>query len=99
VALPFPLKPILACGAELKNTFCLTRDQYAFVSQHIGDMENLETLTHFQRTLDLYRKLFRIKPEIVAYDLHPEYLATKFALQLSVDKKIAIQHHYAHMAS
>ena len=99
VALPFPLKPILACGAELKNTFCLTRDRYAFVSQHIGDMENLETFTHFQHTLDLYRKLFRIQPEIVAYDLHPEYLATKFALQLPIDKKIGIQHHHAHMAS
>ena len=99
VALPFSLKPILACGAELKNTFCLTRDRYAFVSQHIGDMENLETFTHFQHTLDLYRKLFRIQPEIVAYDLHPEYLATKFALQLPIDKKIGIQHHHAHMAS
>jgi hydrogenase maturation protein HypF len=99
VTLPFSLKPILACGAELKNTFCLTRDRYALVSQHIGDMENLETFTHFQRTLALYRKLFRIQPEIVAYDLHPEYLATKFALQLSIDKKIGIQHHYAHMAS
>ena len=99
VALPFSLKPILACGAELKNTFCLTRDQYAFVSQHIGDMENLETLNHFQRTLDLYRKLFRIQPEIVAYDLHPEYLSTKYARQLPVEEKIGIQHHFAHMAS
>jgi hydrogenase maturation protein HypF len=98
VALPFPVKPLLACGAELKNTFCLTRDRYAFVSQHIGDMENLETFNHFERTLDLYRKLFRIRPEVVAYDLHPEYLATKFALQLPVDRKIGIQHHHAHMA-
>ncbi len=99
IPLPFSLKPILACGAELKNTFCLTRDRYAFVSQHIGDMENLETFNHFQRALDLYRKLFRIQPEIVAYDLHPEYLATKFALQVPLGKKIGIQHHYAHMAS
>jgi hydrogenase maturation protein HypF len=99
VALPFPMKPVLACGAELKNTFCLTRDRYAFVSQHIGDMENLETFNHFERTLDLYRKLFRIQPRVAAYDLHPEYLATKFAHQLPIDKKIGIQHHHAHMAS
>ena len=98
VSLPFSLKPILACGAELKNTFCLTRDRYAFVSQHIGDMENLETFNHFERTLDLYQKLFRIRPEIAAYDLHPEYLTTKFALRLPI-RKIGIQHHYAHMAS
>ena len=54
--------PILGCGAEEKNTFCLTRDNYAFVSQHIGDMENLETLEHFTSTIELYKKLFRIKP-------------------------------------
>ena len=98
IRLPFSLKPILACGAELKNTFCLTRDEYAFVSQHIGDMENLETLNHFQRTVDLYQKLFRIQPEIVAYDLHPEYLSTKYARRLS-GQKIGVQHHFAHMAS
>ena len=98
IRLPFSFKPILACGAELKNTFCLTRDEYAFVSQHIGDMENLETLNHFQRTVDLYQKLFRIRPEIVAYDLHPEYLSTKYALRLS-GQKIGVQHHFAHMAS
>jgi hydrogenase maturation factor HypF (carbamoyltransferase family) len=57
----------------IENTFCLTRDDYAFVSQHIGDMENLETLDHFQKTVEIYEKLFRIQPEIVAYDLHPEY--------------------------
>lgn len=98
IRLPFSLKPILACGAELKNTFCLTRDQYAFLSQHIGDMENLETLNHFQRTIGIYQKLFSIQPEMVAYDLHPEYLSTKYALQLT-GKKIGVQHHFAHMAS
>ena len=77
---PHPIKlnnnvpPILACGAEEKNTFCLTRDNYAFVSQHIGDMENLETLEHFTSTIELYKKLFRIKPQIIACDMHPEYL-------------------------
>jgi hydrogenase maturation protein HypF len=95
--LPFSTRPILACGGELKNTFCLTRDEYAFVSQHMGDMENLETLEHFQRTVEIYKKLFRIQPEIVAYDLHPEYLSTKYALGLP-GKKVGIQHHFAHLA-
>jgi hydrogenase maturation protein HypF len=97
IRLPFSTRPILACGGELKNTFCLTRDDYAFVSQHIGDLENMETLDHFQKTVEIYEKLFRIQPEIVAYDLHPEYLSTKFALGLP-GKKIGIQHHFAHLA-
>ncbi len=98
IRLPFRAKPILACGAELKNTFCLTRDQYGFVSQHIGDLENLETLTHYQRTIGLYQRLFRIRPELVAYDLHPEYLATKYALSLP-GEKVGVQHHFAHLVS
>jgi hydrogenase maturation protein HypF len=98
VRLPFAAQPILACGAELKNTFCLTRDGYAFISQHIGDLETLETLEHFQRTVDLYQRLFRVRPEILAYDLHPEYLSTKYALHLP-GKKIGVQHHFAHLAS
>jgi hydrogenase maturation protein HypF len=97
IRLPFSTEPILACGGELKNTFCLTRDEYAFVSQHIGDMENLETLNHFQRTVELYQSLFRIHPEVVAYDLHPEYLSTKYALSLP-GKKVGVQHHFAHLA-
>ena len=82
----------------MKNTFCLTRDRYAFISQHIGDLENLETLSHFQRTVELYQKLFRINPEFVAYDLHPEYLSTKYALELP-GKKVGVQHHFAHLVS
>jgi hydrogenase maturation protein HypF len=78
--LPRELPQVLACGAELKNTFCLTRDRNAFVSQHIGDLENLETLEHFEASVALYERLFRLTPEVVAYDLHPEYLATKYAL-------------------
>ena len=80
LALPRELPQVLACGAELKNTFCLTRDRNAFVSQHIGDLENLETLEHFEASVALYERLFRLTPEVVAYDLHPEYLATKYAL-------------------
>jgi hydrogenase maturation protein HypF len=102
IFLPFKSKQILACGAELKNTFCLTKDEYAFLSQHIGDMENEETLEHFENTIGLYKKLFRVEPEIIAYDMHPEYLATKYALELGAKKglKIApVQHHHAHIVS
>ena len=103
IKLSFTAKQVLGCGAEEKNNFCLTKDNYAFVSQHIGDMENLETLEHFQNTLALYKKLFRIEPEIAAYDLHPEYLSTKYALELGNQfshlKLVPVQHHHAHIAS
>jgi hydrogenase maturation protein HypF len=66
IRLPFKARQVLGCGAEEKNTFCLTKDNYAFISQHIGDMENMETLEHFDTTLSLYKRLFHIKPEIIA---------------------------------
>jgi hydrogenase maturation protein HypF len=99
VALPRPLPQTLACGAELKNTFCLTRDANAFLSQHIGDLENLETLEHYEAAIAVYEHLFRLEPEVVAYDLHPEYLATKHALSLPQELKVAVQHHHAHVAA
>ena len=103
IHLTFKARQVLGCGAEMKNNFCLTKDNYAFVSQHIGDLENLETLEHFENTLSLYKKLFRIEPEIVAYDLHPEYLSTKYALELASQfndiKLVPVQHHHAHIVS
>jgi hydrogenase maturation protein HypF len=102
IHLPYKSKQILGCGAEEKNTFCLTRDNFAFVSQHIGDMENLETLEHYVNTILLYKKLFRIEPEIIAHDMHPEYLPTKYASEVAAReniKLVAIQHHHAHIAS
>jgi len=102
IKLPFKMQQILACGAEIKNTFCLTRDEYAFVSQHIGDMENLETLGHFERTIGLYKHLFRIEPQIVAHDLHPDYLATRYALEKLATcnlQPVTVQHHHAHIAA
>ena len=103
IHLNFKTKQVLGCGAEEKNTFCLTKDNYAFISQHIGDMENLETLEHFENTLALYKKLFRIEPETIAYDLHPEYLSTKYALELSSQfshlELVPVQHHHAHIVS
>jgi len=98
VPLPRPLPSVLACGAELKNTFCLTRDANAFLSHHIGDLENLETLESYEDGIAAYRRLFRVDPEVVAYDLHPEYLATKYARSLP-GEKVPVQHHHAHVAA
>lgn len=99
IAAPQPSKvDILACGPEQKNTFCLLKGEHAFVSQHIGDMENAETLESYERTIALYERLFRVTPRVVAYDLHPEYLSTKYALSLGLPA-IGVQHHHAHVAS
>ncbi len=91
-------KQILACGAELKNTFCLAKDNYAFLSHHIGNLENLETLRSFTDGIEHFKRLFDLEPEVIAYDLHPEYLSTKYALEIDA-KKIGVQHHHAHIAS
>ena len=91
----------LACGGELKNTFCLAKDRHAFPSHHVGDMENYETLRSFREGVEHYCRLFDVQPELVAYDLHPEYLSTKYARELEEDGLPAagIQHHHAHVAS
>ncbi len=103
VKLPFKSKHILACGGELKNTFCLLRDEYAFVSQHIADMENLESFEHYKNTLELYKKLFSVKPQIIAHDMHPDYMTTGYAHELAQAdaqlKVCAVQHHHAHIVS
>lgn len=101
IHLPFDVGQVLGCGAEEKNTFCLTKDNYAFVSQHVGDMENMETLEHFDATISLYKRLFHIEPEVIAYDLHPDYLATEYARELAGSgvKLVGVQHHHAHIAS
>jgi hydrogenase maturation protein HypF len=90
---------ILACGGELKNTFCLTRGHYAFMSHHIGDLENLETLTSFEEGIEHFKRLFYIEPKAVAYDLHPDYLSTQYALSIPYIQKVGIQHHHAHIVS
>ncbi len=102
VRMAFPLGRILACGAEWKNTFCLTHDRYAFVSQHIGDMENQETLEHFEETVAIYEQLFRTEPAALACDLHPDSLAGRYARRRSGEENLpllAVQHHHAHVAS
>lgn len=93
-------RQILACGAELKNTFCITRDDNAFVSHHIGDLKNLETLRSFKTGIEHFKELFDLEPDVIAYDLHPEYLSTKYALaREDIETKIGVQHHHAHIAS
>ena len=102
IRLPWEVPQILATGPELKNTFCLTKDRYAFVSHHIGDMENYETLLSFEEGICHYERLFRIEPEIIVCDLHPNYLATRYALNRSQSKNLPlyqVQHHHAHIAA
>ncbi|WP_208346751.1 Sua5/YciO/YrdC/YwlC family protein, partial [Aetokthonos hydrillicola] len=93
---------ILAMGGELKNTFCLLRDGQAFISQHLGDLENAAAFKAYQDTLNLYLNLFEHQPEAIAIDLHPEYLSTKFGKELAASSSLAlyhIQHHHAHIAA
>ena len=105
---PLPLQiptsavPTLACGTELKNTFCLVRDRYAFVSHHIGDLENQETLSAFEDAIRHYENIFRIKPEILAADMHPNYLASRYAHKRASEENlplVEVQHHHAHIVS
>jgi hydrogenase maturation protein HypF len=98
--LPVPTPvPLVAVGPHLKNTFTLALGRRAFVSQHIGDLENVETLEHFQSTLDAYRRLFRVEPEVAVRDLHPGYLSTRIADDLGLERIIPVQHHHAHIAA
>jgi hydrogenase maturation protein HypF len=101
-SLPLPggaARPLLACGAELKNTFCLARGERAWVSHHIGDLENYETLRSFTDGIEHFQRLFEVRPEVVAHDLHPEYLSTKYALEREDVRLIGVQHHHAHLAA
>lgn len=93
------LPPILACGAGLKNTLCLTKEDRVFLSQHIGDLENRETLDFFELTVRHLQRILDIEPEIVAYDLHPDYLSTQYALGRADAQLVGIQHHHAHIVS
>src|SRR5208337_859488 len=102
VKLPWEVPPLLAAGSELKNTFCITNKNYAFLSHHIGDMENYETLKSFEQGVEHFERLFRVKPEAIAYDLHPNYLATRYALERAKRENlpaIGVQHHHAHIAA
>ncbi len=100
IFLPRAAPSILAVGGELKNVFCLARDRYAFLSPHIGDMENAETLDAFAEAVERFERLFHTKPEIIAHDLHPGYLGTRWACEHAGSRPlIAVQHHHAHAAA
>jgi hydrogenase maturation protein HypF len=91
--------PVLAVGGELKNTICLTKGKHAFLSQHVGDLENVESYTFFHEAIEHLERILEIRPEIVAYDLHPDYFSTRWALQQTGAALIGVQHHHAHIAS
>jgi hydrogenase maturation protein HypF len=98
--LPVPAsRPILACGAELKSTFCLARGRHAWVSQHIGDLHEYEALHSYREAVDHVERLFAIEPAVVAHDMHPDYLSTAYALEREGVELVAVQHHHAHLAA
>jgi hydrogenase maturation protein HypF len=97
--LPLPAPPLVACGAELKATFCVAKGTRAWVGHHIGDLQNLETLTSFREGIAHFEALFAVTPEVVVHDLHPDYLSTAYALQREGVERVAVQHHHAHLAA
>jgi len=99
IRLPVKVRPTLAVGGEMKNVFCLASGDRAFASQHIGEMDSLETMAFFQEMADRYRQWFRIDPEVIAHDLHPDYLTTRWALEQQAAKRVPVQHHAAHILS
>jgi hydrogenase maturation protein HypF len=91
--------PVLGAGPELKHTFCLGIGRRAILSHHIGDLESWEAMSSFTEGLEHFSTVFDVRPEVVAHDLHPEYLSTKWALSLEGEERIAVQHHHAHIAA
>jgi hydrogenase maturation protein HypF len=98
--LPFEApRPLLGCGAELKNTFCVAKGPRAWAGHHIGDLKNYETLSSFTEGIDHFKRLFAVEPEVVAHDLHPDYLSTRYALEREAVELVGVQHHHAHLAA
>jgi hydrogenase maturation protein HypF len=93
------ISPVLACGALLKNTVCLTKADQAFISQHIGDLENTRAYEFFCQTISHMKRILDIEPEIVAHDMHPDYLSTRYALEQKEKTLVPVQHHHAHIVS
>ncbi len=91
--------PVLACGAELKSTFCLAKGGRAWVGHHVGDLKNWETLASYRAGIDHFERLFAVAPAVVAHDLHPDYLSTGYALARDDVEHVAVQHHHAHLAA
>ncbi|MEA2305198.1 MAG: hydrogenase maturation protein HypF [Solirubrobacteraceae bacterium] len=92
-------RPVLACGAELKSTFCLAKGDRAWIGHHIGDLRNAATLAAYGEGIAHFERLFDVHPEVVAHDLHPDYLATAHALERDGVELVGVQHHHAHLAA
>lgn len=99
VALESESPPILAVGGELKNTVCIVRGSEAFLSQHVGDLENLESYRFFEEAIEHLQRILEVQPKVIAYDLHPDYFSTKWALGREGVRLIGVQHHHAHVAA
>jgi len=92
-------RPVLACGALLKNTFCLASGDRAWFGPHVGDLSNLETYESYVSSIDRLERFLQIRPEVIAYDMHPDYLSTHYALRRPERVKVPVQHHHAHVVS
>jgi len=92
------MRDILACGPNMKNTFCISKEGFLFLSQFNGDLENLETFEHYKNNIEHFKKVFSFSPKFIAHDMHPGYLSTKYALDYHLPK-LAVQHHHAHLVS
>ncbi|OOM82413.1 carbamoyltransferase HypF [Clostridium puniceum] len=92
------MKSILACGPNMKNTFCISKGDFLFLSQFNGDLENLETYEHYKKNVKHFKKIFSFVPQFIAHDMHPQYMSTKYALEYDLPK-IAVQHHHSHIVS
>jgi hydrogenase maturation protein HypF len=97
--LPMPARPMLACGADLKSTFCVTKGARAWVSHHVGDLEHYPALRAFRDGIEHFRELFAVEPEVVVHDLHPGYHSTRYALEIEGVEHVGVQHHHAHLAA
>ena len=99
VPLSLSQSPVLALGGELKNTVCLTRDDRAYLSEHVGDLKNPEVYASFRQTVRHLREILEVEPKIVACDLHPDYYSARFAEEIEGVSRVPVQHHHAHLAS
>jgi hydrogenase maturation protein HypF len=97
--LPVAGPPMLACGADLKSTFCVTKGSRAWVSHHIGDLEHYPALRAYREGVDHFEALFAVAPQVVAHDLHPGYHSTRYALEIDGVEHVGVQHHHAHLAA
>lgn len=102
IILDFKLREVLALGGELKNTISFSKENYVFLSQYLGDLKSVETLSFLKKSIANLKKMFRINPEIIACDLHPDYLSTQYAEEIGAKKGlkvVKVQHHHAHIVS